>query len=93
VIAAEEKKKFIDLEDEDKAMEVTNEEEQENRDDVLNDGDSGSDYVSEDDKEKFVAEQKISFKEMNEVIKAQKFYYPRVTKLRSSIFRQPGSHQ
>jgi hypothetical protein len=39
VITAEEKKKFIDLEDEDKEVEVPKEETQENRDDALNEAD------------------------------------------------------
>jgi hypothetical protein len=43
IITAEEKKKFIDLEDEEKEVEVLNKEEQENRDDALNEEDSGSD--------------------------------------------------
>jgi hypothetical protein len=46
----------MDLEDEEKEVEVPNEEEQENRDYALNEEDSGSDYVSEDDKERVVAE-------------------------------------
>jgi hypothetical protein len=42
---------LIDLVDEEKEVEVPNEKEQENRDDALNEDDSGSDYVSEDDME------------------------------------------
>jgi hypothetical protein len=93
VITAEEKKKYIDLEDEEKEMEVPNELEQENNDDALNEDDSGSDYVSEDDKERVVAEQIDSSKEMNEIINAQRFGTLGVAKLGSSNSGQPGSHQ
>jgi hypothetical protein len=92
-ITSEEKKKFIDLEDEEKEVEVPNELEQENNDDALNEGDSGSDYVAEDDKERVAAEQINSSKEMNEIINAQRFGTPGVAKLRSSNCGQPGSHQ
>jgi hypothetical protein len=92
VITAEEKMKFIDLEDEDKEVEVLKEEEQENRDDALNDGYIGSDYMSEDDKERFVTEQKESSAEMNEYNNSQRFSYPEVIKLRFSNFGQPGYH-
>jgi hypothetical protein len=81
------------LEDEDKELEVPNEEEQENKDDALNEQDSGSDYVSEDDKERVVAEHKNSSKEMNELINAQRFGSPGVANLGSSNSGQPGSHQ
>jgi hypothetical protein len=81
------------LEVEGKEMEVSHQEEQENRDDELKDGDSRCDYMSEDDKERFVAEQKESSKEINEFINAQRSGYPEVTKLGSSNFRQPGSPQ
>jgi hypothetical protein len=43
VITSEEKAKFIKLMDEEKEVEVPNEEEQENIDDVLNEQDNGSD--------------------------------------------------
>jgi hypothetical protein len=90
---AEEKKKLIDLEDEDIEMEASNEEEQENRDDPLNSGDSGSDYVSEYDLEREIAELALFSEEVNDYINAQRTGYPEVTKLRSSNFGQPGSHQ
>jgi hypothetical protein len=73
--------------DEEKEVEVPNKEEQKNRDD------SGSDYVSEDDKERVVAEQKNSSKEMNDLINAQRFGPPGVANLGSSNSGQPGSHQ
>jgi hypothetical protein len=65
-------------------VEVSNEEEQENRDDALNDDDIGSDYVSENDKERIVAEQINSSKEMNELINAQRFGSRGVANLGSS---------
>jgi hypothetical protein len=60
---------------------------------ALNEEDCGSDYVSEDDKERVVAEQKNSFKEMNELINAQRFGSPGVGNLRSNNSGQPSSHQ
>jgi hypothetical protein len=73
---------------------VPNEEEQENRDDALNGSeDSGSDYMPEDDKDRFVAKQKESSVEMKKFINTQRISYPEVTKLGSSNFRQPRSHQ
>jgi hypothetical protein len=74
-------------------MEVSKEEEQENRDDALNSGDMGSDYVSEDDLEREVAEQVLSSEEVNDYINAIRTGYSEVTKLEYSNFRQPGSHQ
>jgi hypothetical protein len=76
VITSEEKKKFIDLEDEEKEVEVPNEVERENNDDALNEGDSGSDYMAEDDKERAVAEQINFSKQMNEIINAQRWILP-----------------
>jgi hypothetical protein len=71
IITSKEVNKFIDLVDEDIEWEVPNEEKQENKDDVLNEENSGSDYMSEDDKERAVAEQ-INFpREMNDLINAQ----------------------
>jgi hypothetical protein len=93
VITSEEKVKFIDLVDEEKEVEVPNQEEQENIDAALNEDDSGSDYVSEDDKERVVAEQGNSPEEMNDLINAQRFGPPRVANLGSSNSRQPSSHQ
>jgi hypothetical protein len=93
VITAEERVKFNDLVDEEKEVEIPNEKEQENRDDALNEFDSGSDYMSEDDKERVVAEQKDSSKEMNDLINAQRFGPPGVANLGSSNYRQPGSQQ
>jgi hypothetical protein len=93
VITSEEKIKFIDLVDEEKEVEVPNEEEQENRDDALNEDDSGSDYLCEDNKEEVAAGQKNSSKEMNDLINAQRFGPPGVANLGSSNSRQPGSHQ
>jgi hypothetical protein len=88
IITAEEKRKFIDVEDEDKEVEAPNEEEQENRDDALNGSeDSGSDYISEADKERIVAEQTDSSEELNITIIAQRTGYPGVTKLGSSNFK------
>jgi hypothetical protein len=81
------------LEDEDKEVEVHNEEVQEKNDDALNGGDSGSDYAEGDDKEVVVAEQKDSSRELNDEINAQRFSIPGVAKLGSSNFRQHGSHQ
>jgi hypothetical protein len=92
VITSEEKKKFIDFVDEEKEVEVPNDEEQEKNDDALNGEDSGSDYVSEDELEGVVAEQKSSSKEMNELINAQRFGTPGAANLGSSNSGQPGSH-
>jgi hypothetical protein len=59
----------------------------------LNEEDSGSDYVAEDDKERVVAEQISSSREMNELINVQRFSTPGVTNLGSSNSGQPASHQ
>jgi hypothetical protein len=40
IVTAEEKRRFIDLEDQNKEVEVPNEKAQENKDDALNGGDS-----------------------------------------------------
>jgi hypothetical protein len=93
VITSEEKKRFIDLEDEDKEVEVPNEEEQENRDNALNVEDSESDYMAEDDKERVVAEQINSFREINELINGQRFGTPGFVNLESSNSGRPGSRQ
>jgi hypothetical protein len=59
-ITTEEKKLFIDLEIKEKEVEISNDDEQENRDDSLNKEDPGSDYISEDDMESVVSEQRDS---------------------------------
>jgi hypothetical protein len=74
-------------------VDVPNKEEQENSDDALNGSeDSGSDYMSEEDKERFVAEQKEYSEEINDFINVQRTGYHIVNKLGSIIFRKPGSH-
>jgi hypothetical protein len=94
IITSEEKKKYIDLVDEEKWVEIPNNDEQEKNDDALNEEDSGSDYVSEDELERVVAEQRSSSKKMNELINAQRFGTPPgVANLGSSNSGQPGSHQ
>jgi hypothetical protein len=49
------------LVDSEQQVEVLNDEDQPNSDDALNEKDSGSDYVSENDNERVVAEQENSF--------------------------------
>jgi hypothetical protein len=73
-------------------VEVPNEEEQENRDDALNAEDSENEYMAEDDKERVISEQINSFREMNELINAQRFGTPGVANLESNNSSQPGSH-